>query len=394
MQTALPRAWRKLRRQRSRENGISRRIRRRATELLAVEPVVSAEVAGLRYVNDLKSPGIRRRGHHKRFRYVDPRGHAVSDPEVLRRIKSLVIPPAWTDVWICPNPLGHLQATGRDARGRKQYRYHPRWRQVRDEVKYGRLLAFAAALPKIRERTASDLDRSGLPREKILATVVKLLEKTLIRVGNEEYARDNNSYGLTTMRNGHAKVNGTTLRFEFRGKSGKAHSVDLQDARLARIVKACRDLPGYELFQYLDDDGQRKGIESSDVNDYLREICSESFTAKDFRTWAGTVLTACELSRFPPHQSQTVAKKNIVEAVKAVATRLGNTTSVCRKCYIHPAVFDAYMNGDIVTSSKRRAASRSRLSPQEAAVVALIRRWTGVAGGAGRTGRARNRVAA
>jgi DNA topoisomerase-1 len=318
----------------------------------------------------------------------------VSDPEVLRRIKSLVIPPAWTDVWICPNPLGHLQATGRDARGRKQYRYHPRWRQVRDEVKYGRLLAFAAALPKIRERTASDLDRSGLPREKILATVVKLLEKTLIRVGNEEYARDNNSYGLTTMRNGHAKVNGTTLRFEFRGKSGKAHSVDLQDARLARIVKACRDLPGYELFQYLDDDGQRKGIESSDVNDYLREICSESFTAKDFRTWAGTVLTACELSRFPPHQSQTVAKKNIVEAVKAVATRLGNTTSVCRKCYIHPAVFDAYMNGDIVTSSKRRAASRSRLSPQEAAVVALIRRWTGLAGGAGRTGRARNRVAA
>ena len=324
---------------------------------LAFEPTVSAEVAGLRYVNDFRTPGIRRIGPKKRFRYVDANGRPVSDLDMLARIKSLVIPPAWTDVWICPNPLGHLQATGRDARGRKQYRYHPRWREVRDEVKYGRLLAFASALPKIRESTAADLKRAGLPREKVLATVVELLEKTLIRVGNEEYARDNNSYGLTTMRSAHAKVNGSSVRFEFRGKSGKAHSIDLQDARLARIVKACRDLPGYELFQYVDDDGQTKSIESSDVNDYLREICTESFTAKDFRTWAGTVFTAGELCGFPPPRSLTAAKKNILQAVKSVAARLGNTTAVCRKSYIHPVVFDAYLDGEVVKPSKRRLAS-------------------------------------
>ena len=375
MRTALPRAWKKLRRERSRQRQIFARIRRRATEPQAIEPTVSAEVAGLRYVNDERTPGIRRIGRNKRFRYLDPSGRAVTEPETLTRIKSLVIPPAWTDVWICLNPLGHLQATGRDARGRKQYRYHPRWRQVRDEVKYGRLFAFAAALPKIRERTAADLKRSGLPREKVLATVVELLEKTLIRVGNEEYARDNNSYGLTTMRVTHAKVNGSSVRFEFRGKSGKAHSIDLQDARLARIVKACRDLPGYELFQYVDDAGERRAIESSDVNEYLKEICSESFTAKDFRTWAGTVYTACELSQFPPHRSVSAAKKNVVRAVESVANRLGNTTSVCRKSYIHPAVVDAYMDGDVIKPSKRRLGG-SRLSPQEAAVVNLLARWS------------------
>jgi DNA topoisomerase-1 len=352
------------------------RIRRPATVALAVEPTVSAEVAGLRYVNDLRTPGIRRIGRSRRFRYVDVNGRTVSDPTVLARIKSLVIPPAWTNVWICSNPLGHLQATGRDARGRKQYRYHPRWRQIRDEVKYGRLLAFAVALPKIRQRTAADLKLAGLPREKVLATVVKLLETTLIRVGNEEYARDNNSYGLTTMRDTHAKVNGSSVRFEFRGKSGKAHSIGLQDARLARIIKACRELPGYELFQYIDDAGERKGIESSDVNDYLREICTESFTAKDFRTWAGTVLTACELSQFPLHRSKHAAKKNIVKAIDSVAMRLGNTTSVCRKCYIHPAVVDAYLEGEAIKTSNRCLAGRSRLSPQETAVVALISRWS------------------
>jgi DNA topoisomerase-1 len=352
------------------------RIRRRVTGRLAIEPTVSAEVAGLRYVNDLRTPGIRRIGRKRRFRYVDVNGRTVSDRAVLARIRSLVIPPAWTAVWICPNPLGHLQATGRDARGRKQYRYHPRWRQVRDEVKYGRLLAFAVALPKIRQRTAADLKLTGLPREKVLATVVELLEKTLIRVGNEEYARDNNSYGLTTMRDTHAKVNGSSVRFEFRGKSGKAHSIGLQDARLARIIKACRELPGYELFQYIDDAGERKGIESSDVNDYLREICTESFTAKDFRTWAGTVLTASELSQFPLHRSKHAAKKNIVKAIDSVAMRLGNTTSVCRKCYIHPAVVDAYLEGEAIKTSNRRLAARSRLSPQEAAVVALISRWS------------------
>jgi DNA topoisomerase I len=372
--TALPRAWKTLRQRQSRERRIATRIRIRAAEPKAVEPTVSAEVAGLRYVNDQRTPGIRRIGRNKRFRYVDPTGGTVADVDVLTRIKSLVIPPAWTDVWICPNPLGHLQATGRDARGRKQYRYHPRWRQVRDEVKYGRMLAFAAALPKIRERTAVDLKQTGLPREKVLAAVVELLEKTLIRVGNEEYARDNDSYGLTTMRDTHAKVNGSSVRFEFRGKSGKPHRIDLHDTRLARIVKACRELPGYELFQYVDDAGERKGIESSDVNDYIKTICDEPFTAKDFRTWAGTVMTALELSRFPPHRSPSAAKKNIVRAIETVAARLGNTTSVCRKCYIHPLVFDAYMAGDVVKPSKRRLTGRRRLSPQESAVVALIER--------------------
>jgi DNA topoisomerase-1 len=374
MSTALPRAWKTLRRRQAREHRIATRIRVRAAEPKAVEPTVSAAVAGLRYVNDQRTPGIRRIGRNKRFRYVDPSGRTVADADVLTRIKSLVIPPAWTDVWICPNPLGHLQATGRDARGRKQYRYHPRWRQVRDQVKYGRMLAFAAALPKIRERTAADLKLAGLPREKVLAAVVELLEKTLIRVGNEEYARDNDSYGLTTMRDTHATINGSSVRFEFRGKSGKPHRIDLHDTRLARIVKACRELPGYELFQYVDDAGERKGIESSDVNDYIRTICNEPFTAKDFRTWAGTVMTAVELARFPPHRSHRAAKKNIVRAIETVAARLGNTTSVCRKCYIHPLVFDAYLAGDVVKPSRRRLTGRPQLSPQEAAVVALIER--------------------
>ena len=246
---------------------------------------------------------------------------------------------------------------------------------MRDEVKYGRLLAFAAALPKIREHTAADLKRAGLPREKVLATVVELLEKTLIRVGNEEYARDNNSYGLTTMRVMHAKVNGSSVRFEFRGKSGKSHSIGVQDARLARIVKACRDLPGYELFQYVDDAGERKAIESSDVND----ICGRSAASRSPRRISGrgpaTVYTACELAHFPPHHSKSAAKKNIVKAIEAVATRLGNTTAVCRKSYIHPAVVDAYMDGDAIRPSKRRLGG-SRLSPQEAAVVNLIARWS------------------
>jgi DNA topoisomerase-1 len=333
--TALPRAWQTLRRRQSHERRIATRIRVRAAEPKTVEPTISAEVAGLRYVNDQRIPGIRRIGRNKRFRYVDPSGGTVADVDVLTRIKSLVIPPAWTDVWICPNPLGHLQATGRDARGRKQYRYHPRWRQVRDEVKYGRMLAFAAALPKIRERTAADLKLTGLPREKVLAAVVELLEKTLIRVGNEEYARDNDSYGLTTMRDTHAKVNGSSVRFEFRGKSGKPHRIDLHDTRLARIVKACRELPGYELFQYVDDAGERKGIESSDVNDYIKTICNEAFTAKDFRTWAGTVMTALELARFPPHGSTRAAKKNIVRAIEAVAAtppRCAGSVTSTRSC--------------------------------------------------------------
>src|SRR5262245_40332408 len=393
MRTRLPRAWHVLQREESRERRISARVRRHARKAAIVEPVVSASLAGLRYVNDLRTPGIRRIGRKKRFRYVDPDGRTIVDSEVLARIKSLVIPPAWIDVWICPNPLGHLQATGRDARGRKQYRYHRRWRQVRDEVKFGRLPAFAAALPKIRRRARAHLVLPGLPREKVLATVVALLEKTLIRVGNEEYARDNDSYGLTTMRNTHAKGNGAKVRFEFRGKSGKSHSIGLHDARLARIVKACRDLPGYELFQYLDDAGERKSIESSDVNDYLRATCGQSFTAKDFRTWAGTVMTACELTKFPPHRSQTVTRKNIKQSIEIVATRLGNTPSVCRQSYIHPSVFDAYMAGEAIKPSRRSVGKGSGLSSQEIAVVALLERWEARAASADKAGTTRRRAA-
>jgi len=302
-------------------------------------------IAGLRHVCDDRTPGIKRLGSPRRFRYVRTDGRKVSDPVELARIKSLVIPPAWTNVWICPDPRGHLQATGRDARGRKQYRYHPRFRQMRDEVKYNRLPAFAQALRRIRRRTASDVRKSGLPRVKVLAAAVQLLEKTLIRIGNEEYARANGSVGLTTMRDRHAQIRGAAVRFEFRGKSGVAHAVELHDARLARIVRACRDLPGYELFQYVDDEGQRQTICSDDVNGYLRDISGDDFTAKDFRTWAGTVLAAQALARLARFKSQTEAKRNVLQAVASVASRLGNTKAVCRKAYIHPAILAAYMDG-------------------------------------------------
>src|SRR5437016_399179 len=260
----LPRAWRAVQREAVCKRTATLRLRS-IVHKKVLAPPESAKAAGLRYVNDERAPGIRRIGRNNRFRYVDPSGRTITNPAERYRIRSLVIPPAWTNVWICTDPRGHLQATGRDARGRKQYRYHPRWREVRDEVKYGRLIAFAEALPRIRQRTSADLRRSGLPREKVLATVVQLLEKTLIRVGNEEYARQNGSIGLTTMRDRHAIVQGGTVRFEFRGKSRIGHAIDLRDARLARIVKACRELPGYELFQYVDADGTRQVIDSADV---------------------------------------------------------------------------------------------------------------------------------
>jgi DNA topoisomerase-1 len=348
-------------------------VRRMRTKL---PPAESAKAAGLRYVNEQTTPGIRRLGTPKRFRYVDPNGRRVSNRAELRRIHALMIPPAWTGVWICPNPLGHIQATGRDARGRKQYRYHPRWHEVRDEVKYGRLIAFAEALPRIRRRTGTDVRRTGLPREKVLAAVVQLLEKTLIRVGNEEYARDNQSFGLTTMRDSHAKIQGSSVRFEFRGKSGIGHAVDLRERRLVNIIKACRELPGYELFQYVDEDGKRQLIDSADVNAYLREVSGEDFTAKDFRTWAGTVLAAKALAELDVFKSTAEAKRNIVRAVESVSKRLGNTKAVCRKCYIHPAILDAYMDGATLDTLKARAAKLARgrhvLSAEEAAVVGII----------------------
>jgi DNA topoisomerase I len=325
------------------------------------DPIQSARAAGLRYVTDAK-PGIERRRHGKSFRYRTPDGDPVRDPETLARIKSLVIPPAWRQVWICALPNGHLQATGRDAKGRKQSRYHPRWRQVRDETKYERMMLFGAALPAIRRRVDHDLALPEMPRPKILATIVRLMETTFIRIGNEEYARDNGSYGLTTMRNKHVAIEGSTVRFSFEGKSGVKHAIDLSDRRLARIVRQCRDLPGYELFQYLDADGVRHSIDSADVNDYLREIAPQqgdvSFTAKDFRTWAGTVLACTMLQEFEPFASETQAKRNIVEAIKAVARRLGNTPSVCRKCYVHPAVLDSYLGGRMMQTLETQVAEK------------------------------------
>ena len=312
------------------------------------------------------------------FRYLGPDGKVIRQAEVLERIRGLVIPPAWVRVWISTDPRGHLQATGRDARGRKQYRYHPRWRAVRDDTKYHRLIAFAQALALIRRRTSDDLGRTGLSKEKVLGVVVQLLEKTLIRVGNDEYAKQNNSFGLTTMRDGHVEVAGGRVRFTFRGKSGVEHEIDLTDRRLARIVKACRDIPGYDLFQYYDENGQRQSIGSADVNAYLQEITGKDFTSKDFRTWAGTVLAAQLLKDYERFDSDAQAKRNIVEAVEAVAKRLGNTKAVCRKCYIHPAVFDAYLDGSMLKSVAQRARRTARkiedLSEGEAAVLGLLER--------------------
>jgi DNA topoisomerase-1 len=346
------------------------------TAVLTPDPVESARAAGLRYVSD-RRPGIRREPDGDGFRYLDKDGQPLTDEGNLRRIKALAIPPAWTDVWICPNPRGHLQATGRDAKGRKQYRYHPRWREVRDETKYDRMMAFGRALPQIRARVEDDLARPGLPREKILATVVRLLETTLIRVGNEEYARANHSYGLTTLRTRHAHVNGTKVEFKFRGKSGVPHQAEVTDRRLAQIVKRCQSLPGQELFQYLDEDGQPQTIDSEDVNAYLHEITGQDFTAKDFRTWVGTVLAAQALQAFESFDSATQAKKNVVQAIENVAKRLGNTPSVCRKCYVHPAILDAYLDGTLADTLKQRAeqelaAALPDLPAEEAAVLALL----------------------
>jgi DNA topoisomerase I len=316
----------------------------RPMTLETAPPVESAEAAGLRYVDD-EGPGIRRRRAGTGFSYIGPDGQRIRDRHVLQRIRSLVIPPAWTDVWICPDPRGHIQATGRDARGRKQYCYHVRWREVRDAAKYERLVAFGEALPRIRERVEHDLRQHGMPRTKVLAMVVKLLEETSIRIGNEEYRRENRSFGLTTLRNRHVSFEGSTVRFEFKGKSGRLHSIKLTDARLARLVKRCQEIPGQELFQYLDDDGQRHAIESSDVNAYLREISGSDFTAKDFRTWNGTVLALRYLNVCERPSSATAGKRLISGAIKSVARELGNTPAVCRKAYVHPVVLNAYLTG-------------------------------------------------
>jgi DNA topoisomerase I len=336
----------------------------------------SAKAGRLRYVTD-NMPGIRRRKRGKGFVYITADSKIVRDADELQRFKSLAIPPAWRDVWICPLGHGHLQATGRDARGRKQHRYHPRWREVRDETKYERMLAFAKKLPAIRNKVAQDLALAGLPREKVLATVVRLLETSLIRVGNTEYARQNNSFGLATLRSRHVNVAGSSIRFEFRGKSGVQHALDLNDRRLARIIKQCQDLPGHELFQYIGEDGARYTIDSADVNDYLRQIAGEEFSTKDFRTWAGTVLAARALGEFHSGDKKAQLKKNILQAIEVVAKRLGNTKAVCRKCYIHPAVIESYTDGSLLQLLRRpakKARDSARDLTHEAAVLALLNR--------------------
>ncbi len=339
-------------------------------------PVQSAKAAGLVYTAD-ERPGIRRLKRGDGFVYRDARGKALRERADLTRIKRLAIPPAWTDVWISPLENGHLQATGRDARGRKQYRYHVRWREVRDENKYARMLAFGNMLPAIRERVEHDLELPGLPRDKVLAAIVRLMETTCIRVGNEEYARQNHSYGLTTLRDKHAAVKGDTITFDFRGKSGKRHKIGIRDRRLARIVRKCQDLPNQELFAFLDDAGQWHNLGSQDVNTYLQEISNEDFTAKDFRTWAGTVLAAIALRECPKCLTARDAKGNVVKAVEAVAKMLGNTPAICRKCYVHPCVLESYLKGQTIARSragKGGSGAGHRLHGDEAAVMALLRK--------------------
>jgi len=349
-----------------------------------------ARAAGLRHVDD-GSPGIARLREDGGFRYVDPQGKPVADEETLARIKSLAIPPAWNDVWICRWANGHIQATGRDARGRKQYRYHPQWRSVRDEVKYGRMLSFGRALPALRGRVEQALKLPGLPREKVLAAIVCLLQVTLMRVGNREYARSNDSFGMTTLRKKHVRVDGSDVRFEFRGKSGVRHSITLHDRRLARIIRGARELPGQELFQYVDETGERHAIGSADVNDYLRELTGEDYTAKDFRTWSGTLLAAAVLGSLEPAQSEAHGKRQIAQAVEMVAKKLGNTPAVCRKCYVHPCVLDAYLDGSLqaIAIQAGAAGKAEVLDAQEAIVLALLEQASVAPTGNGEAKRAR-----
>jgi DNA topoisomerase I len=346
-----------------------------ATTRAPEDAVRAVRTAGLRYVTD-SMPGIRRRRAGKGFSYRASDGRLITDRVELARFKWLAIPPAWTSVWICPDPKGHLQATGFDSRGRKQYRYHPDWRTIRDVAKFDRMLAFAQALPRIRARVAEDQGRRGLPREKVLATIVHLLEVTLIRVGNREYARANGSYGLTTFRDRHVDFGGTELVFEYRGKGGKLHRISVRDRRLARIVRSCKELPGQHLFQYLDESGERRAIGSADVNAYLEEITGQQFTAKDFRTWAGTVLAALALSITEAFDSEAAAKRNVARAIEQVAAQLGNTVAVCRKSYIHPDVVECYLDGTLLRHLDEGVSEvlddLAGLREEEVAVLALL----------------------
>ena len=344
---------------------------------IVTDPEEAAEEAGLRYVSD-ESLGYTRQRRGRKFVYFDTEGKEIRDENRILRLNRLAVPPAYSDVWICPSPNGHLQATGRDDRGRKQYRYHERWREERDENKYEKMVVFGESLPKIRRRISRDLKRRGLPRAKVLATVVQLLEKTFIRVGNEEYARENKSFGLTTLQNRHVEVKGAKLRFRFRGKSGQEHDIDTEDRRVAPIIKKLQELPGQEVFQYLDEKDERHPVTSDDVNQYLREITREEFTAKDFRTWAGTVMAAMALQAQEPFENKSQAKKNVKAAIDAVAKMLGNTPAVCRKCYVHPGIFETYLDGNLIEGLKKQteetlAHALGELRSEEAAVLAFLR---------------------
>jgi len=338
-----------------------------------VDPKDAAQAAGLRYVSD-HHPGLRRKKAGRGFSYLRPEGPALGDRQLLRRIKSLAIPPAWTDVWICPSADGHIQATGRDARGRKQYRYHPRFRELRESTKYEHLLTFAEQLPAIRTKVREHMALRGLPREKVLATVVHLLETTLIRVGNDDYAKENKSYGLTTLKNRHVEVNGSDVRFRFTGKGGKQWSLRIRDRRIAKIIRACQELPGQELLQYVDEEGRLQDVTSGDVNEYLREITGADITAKDFRTWAGTVMAATELTELASFAGAAKAKRNVRVAIARVAARLGNTVTICRKCYVHPEVLAAYLDRSLgLAIESERREEDGGLEAEEVAVLALLR---------------------
>ena len=355
---------------------LRRRLRAKSHHGTRLHAVASAEIAGLRYVSD-RQRGLQRRKVRGGFAYIGVDGKVIRDRNVLDRIRALAVPPAWTDVWICPDARGHIQATGLDVKQRKQYRYHAAWHAFRNETKFDRMEAFAHALPLIRRRTRIDLAQSGLPQSKVLATIVQLLEKSLIRVGNEEYARQNRSFGLTTLRNRHVQVNGGTLRFQFRGKSGVRHSVGVNDRRLARVVKQCRDLPGQELFQYLDETGEAQGVDSGDINRYLQEITSQAFTAKDFRTWWATVLAVAALREFRTAHTKTQAEKNVLVALDAVSGVLGNTRAVCRKSYVHPGVVECYASGSmfkVLGRSFRASGNKiAGLAADEVALVTLLK---------------------
>lgn len=347
------------------------------TQLGTEEYSETAEAAGLRYVTDAM-PGIQRKRHGRGFTYIGPDGKVIRDRALIRRIRALVIPPGWTEVWICPLATGHLQVTARDARGRKQYRYHPDFRARRDEAKFERMLAFSEVLWKIRDRLEHDVTLSGLPREKVMATVVWLLERTLIRVGSDEYAKANRSFGLTTLKRRHVEVEGSELRFEFRGKSGILVAVAVSDRRIARIVQHCQELPGQELFQYVDEEGKRQKVDAGDVNDYLREITGREVTAKDFRTWAGTMLAADALRRIGPATTQQEAKQNVLRAIDVTKARLGNTRAVCRKYYIHPELLVAYMDGSVLPPPQerqwhKREKHRALLREHEKEVLAFLK---------------------